>query len=670
MEKSSKAEQTTAGGHAQNLQLTVNQLIAVTEPWLNEEPQQVTTSALVGQQRAVTAVERGQRIRSTFSHIYMAAPHGIIVEDVIQQMCAEQHWSSAEMRDWVYVANPEDERAPICISLPQGTAENALIGLWEYLEKLPADRQPIFDRLVSTYPSVEFRQYLTLVAEKLFDDIPGTELATIVVSHTEPKAWYFCDRVSQASLFGDIRLQSVEGTISSELHLIRPGALLKANGGTLVVHAMQLLTQPELWKQLKHVLRTGSYEWEQPVNAQTAIHYEPDPIPVDIKVILAGGRELYSQLQDYDPDFANIFPYFAELNSFYPTQNQAVAPYFDYLAYIENKARCRPLTKEAKAALLEFSAQLTEHQKELSLDSVALIQLLEEAEVLASMNGVPEISANDIKNAQLEAQGRDRLLAELNWQSILEQQVQIDTSGDVVGQINGLTVVGIGGVEFGEPSRITATVHYGDGDIIDIERKAELSGNIHTKGIMILTAYLANLFAKQEPMPLSATLVFEQSYHEVDGDSASLAELCCLISALSESPINQAVAVTGAIDQFGNVQAIGGINEKIHGYFEICQRRGLTGEHAVIVPKSNVVNIHLSSQVREAVAAGLFKVFAVSHTTEAFELLMNVPCGSVDNTSKDTLFGRIQLRLQNANASQHSNDEPWWRRVFTRTSRD
>ncbi|EGN75802.1 Putative ATP-dependent protease [Idiomarina sp. A28L] len=654
---------------AKHLKLPVTQLIAATDKWLNEYPDTDTIKAnpLIGQDRAVTAVARGQQIRSTLSHIYMALPPGVIVDDVVQRMCAEQGWTSSAMRDWVYLANPEDERAPICISLPAGTAEAALIGLWEYLEKLPNERKETFERLVQTYASVEFRHYLELVADKLFDDIPGTELASVVVSHTEPQPWYYCDRVSQASLFGDIRLQSIEGTISAELHLIRPGALLKANGGTLVVHALQLLNQPELWQQLKHILRTGLYEWEQPATTQTAIHYEPSPIPVDVKVILAGGRELYSQLQDYDPEFSNLFPYFAEFSSFYPTQNKSAAPYFNFLAYVQDRARCRPLDRSALAALLEISARSTEHQYELSLDAVALIQLLEEAEVLASLDGQPKISETHILQAQLEAENRDRLLAELNWQSILEQQVQIDTEGFVNGQINGLTVVGMGGVEFGEPSRITATVHYGDGDIIDIERKAELSGNIHTKGIMILTAYLANLFAKQDPMPLSATLVFEQSYHEVDGDSASLAELCCLISALSETPIDQSIAVTGAIDQFGNVQAIGGINQKIQGYFEICKRRGLTGHHAVIVPKSNVVNIHLSEEIRQAVSDGLFSVYAVSHITEAFELLMNTPCGEATATDKEGLFGRIHQRLLAVTASQHQPIESWWQRIFKRS---
>lgn len=652
------------------LRLRVEHLQANVEPWLAARPQTSKVDPLVGQQRAATAIERAQLIRSNLSHIYMATPSGVIVEDILESMSLDQQWNGKNFRDWVYLANPNDDRAPICVSLPAGKAEDALTDLWQLLEQPVEQRQLLYSQLIDKYNSAEFRHYLERVKDLSFDDIPGSELATVIVSHTEDKPWYYCDRVSQASLFGDIRLQSVEGTISAELHLIKPGAVLKANGGTLAINALQLLTQPELWNQLKHVLRTGRFEWAQPTSQQTAIHYEPDPVPINLKVILVGGRELYSQLKDLDGEFSNLFPYFAELTSYYPTQKFAVEPYYDFLAYVQNRARCRPLSDDALQELLATSSRYTEHQHELSLDAVMLIQLLEEAEVLAALSGEPSITAEHLREAERESEHRDRLLAELNWQSILEQQIKIDTDGEVIGQINGLTVVHMGGVEFGEPSRITTTIHYGDGDIIDIERKAELSGAIHTKGIMILSAYLANLFARQEPMPLSATLVFEQSYHEVDGDSASLAELCCLVSALSETPIQQSIAVTGAIDQFGNVQAIGGINQKIQGYFEICQRRGLNGTHGVIVPQSNVMNIHLSPEVRAAVTAKQFSIYAVKHATEAFELLLQTPCGEALNLDEQTVFGRIYRRLQTALAAQQANPEPWWKRVFASTKQD
>lgn len=671
MSESKPASADYSRHQATHLLLPPTQLKSDAGAWLRDMITEAPADPLVGQSRAIRAVEQAQATRSAFSHAFLSVPAGMITADIIHALAERQEWSSADMLDWVYLANPEDERAPLCVSLPAGTAEQALVDLWNYLETPTTERESVRESLAARYNSVAYRHYLELIAEKQFDDIPGSELASVIVSHMKAEPWVYCDRVTQSSLFGDIRVQNVEGQLNTELHLIRPGALLKANGGTLVINANELLTQGELWSFLKHVLRTGWFTWQQPLSAATGaaalLHYEPEPIPIHVKVLLVGSRDLFAQLRELDREFDNFFPYFAEFCSFFPVHQHGAAPYSAFIRYIESKARCVPLTQDAMLALLNQSAEMTEHQNELSLDAIALIQLLEEADVYARKAGVHSIDAEFIEQAIEAREYRERLLAELNWQAILERQITIDTEGEVVGQINGLTVVSMAGVEFGEPSRITATVHYGDGDIIDIERKSELSGNIHTKGIMILTAYLANLFARQEPMPLSATVVFEQSYHEVDGDSASLAELCCLISALSDTAIDQSIAVTGAIDQFGNVQAIGGINEKIHGYFEICKLRGLTGRHAVIVPKSNVVNLHLRSDVQAAVAAGQFSVYAVNHATEAFELLMGTPCGDAGTEASDTLFGRIYHRLQDTLAQQHPSRPSWWRRLFERS---
>ncbi|TRW49740.1 AAA family ATPase [Aliidiomarina halalkaliphila] len=661
-------DKSMARNQATHLLLAPKQLKSDAVPWLQGMDATNEPDALVGQERALTAVARAQQQRSAYSHVYMSLPAGMIAHDIIQQLSERQQWSSQGMQDWVYLANPEDERAPLCVSLPAGAAEQALIDLWGYLNTPVNERKGSITELADKYNSAGYRHYLQLIADKAFEDIPGNELANIIVSHQEPRAWVYCDRVTATTLFGDIRVQNVEGQINTELHLIRSGALLEANGGTLLIQANELLIQPELWRQLKHVIRSGTYQWQQlPASPQGTLHYEPEPIPIDIKLILVGSRDLFAQLRELDAEFSNFFPYFAEFRSFYAVNQFGEAPYGRFLSYLQNTARCAPLTDCARLALLNFSAEMAEHQNELSLDAVALIQILEEANTLAREAGEPSINGTFIEQAIHDAEHRERLLAELNWQSILERQIIIDTEGEAIGQINGLTVVSMAGIEFGEPSRITATVHYGEGDIIDIERKAELSGAIHTKGIMILTAYLANLFARQEPMPLSATLVFEQSYHEVDGDSASLAELCCLMSALSETPIDQSIAVTGAIDQFGNVQAIGGINEKIHGYFEICKMRGLNTRHAVIVPKSNMINLHLRQEVIDAVAAGEFAVYAVNHATEAFELLMNTPCGEPLSDDKDTLFGRVHHRLQDALAHQHPARPSLLKRLFSRS---
>jgi len=643
--------------------LRATQLTADTTKWVAARPDSCEPDPLVGQQRAVDTVGLAQKITSPFSHMFAATPPGLLQKNCFKTLADLQSWPNDRFSDWVYLANPEDPNAPISVRLPAGTAERALTELWDYLNESPENRQQRYADLITQYATPEFTDYLNLIKDKTFDDLPGQELANVIVSHTEPSPLYFCDHVTAESLFGDIRLQSIQGTISTELHLIRPGALLKANGGTLVLDAAQLLIKPELWHRLKQILRHRLFEWQLPGTSQTAIYYEPQPIPIDVKVILTGSRELFGQLKELDRDFTMLFPYLADFTVYFPTHKLPVSEYFGYLKFLKQTTGHRALHDNAWQALLQLSSELTDHQQELSLDSVRMMQLLNEADSLAEADGSGQISALHLHAARKGQRDRERQIAELSWQSILEHQVKIETSGSVTGQINGLTVVTMAGFEFGEPSRITATVHHGDGDIIDIERKADLSGSIHTKGIMILTAFLANLFAKQEAMSLSATLVFEQSYHEVDGDSASLAELCCLVSALADTPLKQAIAVTGAIDQFGNVQSVGGINEKIHGFYEICKARGLDGSHKVIIPATNLINLHLSDEVQQAVDAQKFSVIIVEHAFEAFEVLMEFKVGELSDFDSQSLFGRINTRLSGSQ-SVKPGTLPWWKRLL------
>ena len=611
---------------------------------------------LIGQQRALQAIARAQAISDHHSHVFAVVPPGLDTEEVFSEIAHQQAWSTQDLHDWVYVVNPDDPSQPVCLHLPAGTAKAVVERLWALLDTPVTDREPLLRSLQTHYDWPSLRRYLALIADKRFDDLPGNELANIMVTQTLQDAWYYCRHVSEADLFGQIRLQTVAGTVSSELHLIQPGALLKANGGTLVVDAEQLLRDAELWHRLKHILKCGEFRWNSP--EQAATFYQPQPVPIRIKLILAGSRAMLSKLRGIDDDFQNLFPYLADFTDHFSTVSNPVADYRHYLLYIQKRCQHRPLSDSGMQALLAASSSFTEHQQELSLDTIRLHQLLQEADSIAAQSLHQSISDTHIYGALASSDEREHYLAELSRQGILEHQVKIDTTGTEVGQINGLTVVTMGGSEFGEPSRITATVHYGDGDIIDIERKSELSGNIHTKGVMILMAYLANLFAGKDPMPLSATLVFEQSYHEVDGDSASMAELCCLVSALSDTPIKQCLAVTGAIDQFGNVQAIGGVNEKIEGFFRLCKQRGFAPGQGVIIPHSNQVNLHLSRELIQAVADGQFQVYTVTHVTQAFELLMDTPCGKTDSFDTATLFGRIQRRIRQA---QHQDErKPWW----------
>lgn len=629
----SKATTTTCSKPAA---LTAQALCPDTQRLAAHKPATLHATPLLGQSRAVQALAQAFRVQGRYAHVFMATSAGVRSHDLLTATI-DRYQVRTQYYDWLYLANPHSQHRPVCISVTAGTANAVVEKLVAWLAASGPDRLALGRELEAMEPSAGLMRYMEMIGDRSFDDLPGAELANIIVSHDREQRYFSCEQVTEASLFGSIRLQSVQGTISSELHLIEPGALLKANGGLLVIDAEALLRTPGLWSRLKHVLKTSLFHWPQPGDANIAAYYEPEPIPVKLKVVLMGDRDIYAQLRDLDADFDNLFPFLADIAGHYSIAQHPIADYFNYLQYAWEQASVLPLADSAYAEILRFVARITDYQHELSLDTIAIMQLLREANSIAIAHNAETISAEDIQASLQQAKERSGYIAELSRRSILEEQVYIATSGEAIGQVNGLTVITAGGTEFGEPSRITATVHYGDGDIIDIERKSELSGNIHTKGVMILTAFIANLFARNEPMSLSATIVFEQSYHEVDGDSASLAELCCLLSALADLPLQQGLASTGAIDQFGRVQAIGAVNEKIEGYFEVCQARGLTGEQGVIIPTANLSQLNLSTKVIDAVAAKQFHVYAVGHVSEAIALLARV--------SEQDLYERIRDRL-------------------------
>ncbi|HET8817485.1 MAG TPA: Lon protease family protein [Pseudidiomarina sp.] len=622
--------------------------------WAAEHNAETHASALIGQVRAVTAVKQALNSAGRYAHGFIVTPAGLRTYDVLKELQQQQRWQHAQLFDWVYLANPKSAHEPVCVNLPAGTASDFLTKLWAILEAPVDARQAPLKELQAKFSTPRLTAYLAQVAELSFADLPGNELATIIVEHHDEEEFVLCDRVTEASLFGSIRLQSVQGTISSDLHLIEAGALLKANGGVLAIDAEELLSQPGLWRKLKYILRTSQFHWPQPGDANIAAFYQPEPVPIQIKILLLGDRDIYAQLRELDRDFDNLFPYLCDFSAHYPLSTLPLKPYFDYLAYVQHEADVLPLQADAMPLVLKFASRLSDYQTELSLDTIALMQFLREANVIATAAQDQAISGQHLAQVLEQRQQRDGYIAELSRRSILEGQVYIETQGSVVGQINGLTVVTAGGSEFGEPSRITATVHYGDGDIIDIDRKSELSGNIHTKGVMILSAYIANVFARNETMALSATIVFEQSYHEVDGDSASLAELCCLLSALAEAPIQQGLAITGAVDQFGQVQAIGAVNEKIEGFYALCAARGLTGQQGVIIPAANLSQLNLEPHVIAAVERGEFTVYAVKHLNEALELLTQA--------DQKGLYEKIEQRLREL--QPHEPSPSVWQRWF------
>ncbi|MFD2632853.1 AAA family ATPase [Idiomarina piscisalsi] len=626
------------------------------ETWLESFPEKLSENPLVGQSRATKAFGDALQQYGTYSNIYALFSPGILKRDVLNAYFNEHQWEHSSWYDWIYMANPKDALRPVAVNIPSGSAESFLEAVWAFINLPKENREEAYKEITQTYDTHKLRDFMQQIRDVAPEDIQGEQLASILVAHKHPAPYYYCDRVTEERLFGHIGVQAIEGTVRSELHLIEPGLIHKANGGVLAIEVAELLEDIKLWKRLKNVIESGELEWSPAKpDSGTAFFYRPEPVPVNLKVVLLGSRNEYAQLREYDEDFDHFFPFLADFHGHYATQNEPVAPYFNYLNYVWQIADVLPLSHSGYAGLLKVCARYTDYQQELTLNSVRLLQVLREANSCALERHQTEIDKQAIDDALQQQRDREGNLAELSRRSILEQQVRIDTHGEAVGQLNGLTVVTMGGSEFGEPSRITATIHYGDGDIIDIERKSDLSGNIHTKGVMILSAYLANQFARYAPLSVSATVVFEQSYYEVDGDSASLGELCCLMSALANIPLKQSLAITGAVDQFGNVQSIGAVNEKIEGYYALCKERGLNGEQGVIIPVSNKHQLNLNEEVIDAVKQGNFHIYAVAHVEEALEIL--------SSCRADNFFQKVKENtLEDDESGQPIG---FWRRLFS-----
>ncbi|MGI2066572.1 AAA family ATPase [Shewanella sp. MF08487] len=435
-------------------------------------------------------------------------------------------------------------------------------------------------------------------------------------------------------LSGNIRRVDLIG------RMLQTGTTSQYQAGALAQCHYVFICAESLWK--REIL------WDLVMQILTHKQYQISnnlsPIALNCKIVLVGAGMIYSQVRTEDWQFQRHFTLLAELASEIDLIRYKES---QYVAWLQTVAQSVDVTLEQSslAPLFSYSTRLTEHQRRLSLSMLEFAQLMAQAK---AYSGKISIDANSIEHALIQANYRHNSSEEYSGQSFDDNFINLPTSGAMVGQINGLTVIDAIDYSYGEPARITASVHYGDGEVADIERKSELGGNIHAKGMMILSACLYRIFGRDAPLHLNANIVFEQSYQEIDGDSASLAEYCCLMSAIAEQPIIQSLAITGALDQFGNVQAIGGINEKIEGFFNLCERRGLTGEQGVIMPKSNILQLNLNPKVITAVSKGLFHIYAIEHMDQAVELLMQMPAGVADEDNDfphDSLYGLVQERL-------------------------
>ncbi len=467
------------------------------------------------------------------------------------------------------------------------------------------------------------------------------------------------DHPTHQNLVGTIEYIAQMGALSTDFDLIRAGALQRANGGYLILDAHKLLVQPYAWEALKRSLHSSQIRIEslgQMMGLASTVTLEPQPIPLNVKVVLIGERSLYYLLSSLDSEFGELFKVAADFEERMERSADTHLLYARLIGTIARQEALLPFDRGAVGRVIEQSSRLAGDARKILSHRKTLTDLLRETDHWAREAARPVVTADDVQRA-IDAQIRradrlrDRLLEEF-----LEGTILIDTEGERVGQLNGLSVLQLADFAFGHPSRITARIRLGKGEVIDIEREVELSGPIHSKGVLILSGFLGARYAPDHPLSLSASLVFEQSYGAVEGDSASSAELYALLSALSGLPLKQSIAVTGSVNQHGQIQAIGGVNEKIEGFFDLCRGRGHLHGQAVLIPSSNIRHLMLRRDVVDAVRSGTFHIYAVATIDEGIQILTGVraeerdasgkfPDGSVNHKVESRLIELAEKRL-------------------------
>lgn len=442
---------------------------------------------------------------------------------------------------------------------------------------------------------------------------------------------------SYHNIFGKLEYENYYGALKTDFTMLKPGLLHIANGGYLVFQANDLLTNSLCYDTLKKVLRSKSLGIENaadPRSSMVMVSLKPEPIPLDLKVILIGDENIYQTLLAMDPDFRKLFKIKVEFAEEAVLNDENMVGLARFVKGYCSHEGLPPLDAGAMARLIEYASKLADDQHKLSTRFTDLSVIVGEAATWAKMAKSKVITEEFITKALAEKVDRVKKYDEKYMEMIKDNVLLIDTTGSKVGQINGLTIMNVGDYTFGKPVKITASTYTGKNGIINIEREVELSGSSHSKGILILSGYLGEMFAQDMPLSLTASICFEQLYSGVDGDSASSTELYAILSSLSNIPINQSIAVTGSVNQKGEIQPIGGVNDKIEGFFQVCKMRGLDGNHGVIIPKQNVRNLNLSDEVISAVKSGKFHIYAISTIEEGIELLTGVPAGSRDENGK------------------------------------
>lgn len=524
-------------------------------------------------------------------------------------------------------------------------------GVVEYLEAVRGDVIEHAEELGAAEPSRP--ETLLDMLRRPGPESPRRYRVNVLIDHTDAEGApvVYEDHPTYDNLLGRIEYAAQFGALVTDHTLIKAGALHRANGGYLVVEAHKLLQSPYAWDALKRALRSRRLRMEslgQALSLISTVSLEPEPAPLEVQVVLLGDPILYYLLSALDPDFGELFKVAADFDDAMTATPELVRDYTRLIATLARRSGLRPVHRTGIARLLEESARWAGHRDKLSARVALLRDLLLEADHWAGAEGAEAVTAAHVQRAiDAQVHRADRIRERL-YEEIARRTLLIDTEEARVGQVNGLSVASLGHFSFGRPIRITARVRLGRGDVTDIEREVELGGPLHSKGVLILSGYLGARYVSDRPLALGATLVFEQSYSGVEGDSASAAELFALLSAIAETPLRQSLAVTGSVNQHGEVQAVDGINEKIEGFFDVCRARGLTGEQGVIVPAANVQHLMLRPDVIEAVAAARFHVHAIRTVDEGLELLTGLPAGERDASGafpEESFNRRVESRL-------------------------
>ncbi|MFW6061212.1 MAG: AAA family ATPase [Planctomycetota bacterium] len=460
------------------------------------------------------------------------------------------------------------------------------------------------------------------------------------------------DQPNYPSLIGRVDYMAQMGTLVADFNLIKPGALHRANGGYLVLDAYKVLTQPRLWQALKRAIRAEEVRIEslhEAMGLMRTVSLEPEPIPLDVKIVLTGRPMVYHLLRRLDPEFAELFKVPADFDTEMDRNEEHQQLYARLIATLAQKDELKPFTRDAVARVVERASRVAGDSEKLSVHMRRVADLLVESHYWAGQNGNGQVTAKDVDKAIANQVYRSNRVHERLKEQIERDTLLINTDGQAAGQINGLALFPFGDFMFGRPTRITARTRMGKGEVIDIEREVELGGPVHSKGVLILQGFLSGRYAQDVPLSLSASLVFEQSYGSIGGDSASSAELYALLSSIAGVELNQGLAVTGSVNQHGVIQPIGGVNEKIEGFFQVCRMRGLTGKQGVLIPQANVKHLMLDDEVVEAVNAGQFHIYSVQTVDDGVELLSGLSAGEPDEQGDyppESFNGKVMAGLR------------------------